>query len=56
MGELSDRFAELMARMAKSDADLYRTIGEQNASVRKLVDEIVPTEEENTTSGTPYTT
>jgi hypothetical protein len=28
MGELSDRFADLMARMAKSDADLFRTIGE----------------------------
>ena len=42
MGELSDRFAELMARMAKSDADLYRTIGEQNASVRQMVDDLVP--------------
>ncbi len=44
MGELSDRFAELMARMAKSDADLYRTIGEQNASVRQMVDDLVPPE------------
>jgi hypothetical protein len=42
MGELSDRFAELMGRLAKSDADLFRTIGEQNASVRQLVDEIAP--------------
>jgi len=42
MAELSDRFAELMARMAKSDADLYRTIGEQNASVRQMVDDLVP--------------
>ena len=42
MGELSDRFAELMARMAKSDAELYRTIGEQNASVRQMVDDLVP--------------
>ena len=42
MGELSDRFATLMARMAKSDADLYRTIGEQNAHVRQMVDELVP--------------
>ena len=42
MGELSDRFAELMARMAKSDAELFRTIGEQNASVRKMVVDLVP--------------
>ena len=41
MGELSDRFAELMARMAKSDAELFRTIGEQNASVRQMVDDLV---------------
>jgi hypothetical protein len=40
MGELSDRFAELMARMAKSDADLFRTIGQQNARVRQMVDEM----------------
>lgn len=40
MGELSDRFADLMARMAKSDADLFRTLGEQNASVRQLVDDL----------------
>jgi len=45
MGELSDRFAELMARMAKSDADLFRTIGEQNASVRKMVDDLAPAAE-----------
>jgi hypothetical protein len=42
MGELSDRFAGLMARMAKSDADLFRTIGEQNASVRQMVDDLAP--------------
>ena len=29
MGELSDRFAELMARMAKTDAELFRTIWQQ---------------------------
>lgn len=40
MGELSDRFAELMARMAKSDAELFRTIGQQNASVRQMVEEL----------------
>ena len=42
MGELSDRFAELMARLAKSDADLFRTIGAQNASMRELVDDFAP--------------
>ena len=40
MGDLSDRFAELMARMAKSDADLFRTIGQQNATVRQMVDDL----------------
>ena len=47
MGELSDRFAELMARMAKTDAELFRTIGEQNASVRQMVDDLAPASEEN---------
>jgi hypothetical protein len=47
MGELSDRFAELMARMAKSDAELFRTIGQQNNSIRQLVDEFSPTGEGN---------
>ena len=46
MGELSDRFADLMARMAKSDADLFRTIGEQNASVRQMVDDLAPAAED----------
>jgi len=45
MGELSDRFAELMARMAKSDAELFRTIGEQNVSVRQMVDDLAPVQE-----------
>lgn len=40
MAELSDRFAELMARMARTDADLFRTIGQQNANVREMVDEL----------------
>lgn len=40
MGELSERFAELMARMAKGDADLFRTLGEQNAAMRQLVDDL----------------
>jgi hypothetical protein len=42
MGELSDRFGELMARLAKSDAELFRAIGEQNATVRRLVDDLAP--------------
>ena len=40
MSDLSSRFAELMARIAKSDAELFRTIGEQNSAVRQLVDEV----------------
>ncbi|MEA5391851.1 hypothetical protein VB738_11345 [Cyanobium gracile UHCC 0139] len=44
MGELSDRFGELMARMAKGDADLFRTVGDQNAAIRQLVDEVAPAE------------
>ncbi|MCP9826980.1 hypothetical protein KBZ19_00550 [Synechococcus sp. L2F] len=44
MGELSDRFGELMARMAKGDAELFRTVGEQNAAIRQLVEEVAPAE------------
>jgi hypothetical protein len=40
VAELSERFAELMARLSKSDADLFRTLGEQNASVRQMVEEL----------------
>lgn len=40
MAELSERFAELMARLSKSDAELFRTLGEQNASVRQMVEDI----------------
>ena len=50
MGGLSDRFAELMARMANSDADLYRTFGEQNTSVRQLVDDLVPRDDTTSAS------
>jgi hypothetical protein len=42
MGELSDRFAELMARLAKSDAELFRTVGAQNANFRQLLDDLAP--------------
>ncbi|MFM1800571.1 MAG: hypothetical protein RLZZ117_2849 [Cyanobacteriota bacterium] len=45
MGELSDRFGELMARLANSDAELFRAIGEQNATVRQLVDDLAPVAE-----------
>ncbi|MBM5816393.1 MAG: hypothetical protein FJ083_07345 [Cyanobacteria bacterium K_Offshore_surface_m2_239] len=31
-----------MARLAKSDAELYRAIGDQNATVRELVDDLAP--------------
>jgi hypothetical protein len=39
MGDLSDRFGALMARMAKGDAELFRTVAEQNAAIRELVEE-----------------
>ena len=42
MAELSERFAALMARLAQSDAELFRTLGEQNASVRQLLEEGAP--------------
>ena len=42
MGELSDRFGDLMARMAKGDAELFRAVGEQNAEIRQLVEELAP--------------
>ena len=42
MGELSDRFGDLMARMAKGDAELFRAVGEQNAAIRQLVEEVAP--------------
>ncbi len=44
MADLSRRFAELMARMARTDADLFRTLGEQNAAVRQMVDEVLPSD------------
>ena len=40
MAELSERFAELMARLSKSDAELFRTLGQQNASVRQMVEDL----------------
>jgi hypothetical protein len=58
MGELSDRFGELMARMAKGDAELFRTMGEQNAAIRQLVEEVAPADpsgalEASTLNGSP---
>lgn len=47
MGELSDRFAALMARMAHSDAELFRTIGAQNANLRQMVQELADPEAES---------
>ncbi len=58
MGDLSDRFGQLMALMAKGDADLFRTVGEQNTAIRQLVEEITPAQPEGplkamAPSGTP---
>ncbi len=53
MGELSDRFGELMARMAKGDADLFRTVGDQNAAIRQLVEEMAPAEAIGALGGSP---
>jgi hypothetical protein len=51
MGELSDRFAAVMARLAQTDADLYRAIGAQNASMRLLVDDLAAAVPESAESG-----
>jgi hypothetical protein len=55
MADLSRRFAELMARMARTDADLFRTLGEQNAAVRRMVEEVLPSDgvEPAPTAGAP---
>ena len=37
MTELSEKFGNLMARMAKTDSELFRTIGEHNKSVTEQV-------------------
>lgn len=44
MSDLSQRFAELMARIARSDADLFRAVVEQNSAVRRMVEEVLPQE------------
>ena len=42
MSDLSKRFEELMARMARTDARLFRTIGAQNAALRKIAEDMEP--------------
>ena len=37
MTDLSDKFGALMARMAKTDAELFRTIGDHNRAVTEQV-------------------
>ena len=37
MADLSDKFGALMARMAKTDAELFRTIGDHNKAVTEQV-------------------
>lgn len=53
MGELSDRFGQLMARMAKGDAELFRTVAEQNAAIRQLVGEVAAPDPAAVLSGAP---
>lgn len=49
MSDLSEKFGNLMARMAKTDAELFRTIGEHNRSVTEQVMDL--TQEEPPTDG-----
>jgi hypothetical protein len=42
MTELSSRFAELMARLSKSDADLFREVASQNNELRSIANDLVP--------------
>ena len=42
MSDLSKRFEELMARMARTDAKLFRTIGEQNAALHGIAQDMGP--------------
>lgn len=42
MSDLSKRFEELMARMARTDAKLFRTIGEQNATLHQIAEDMQP--------------
>ena len=40
MSDLSRRFEELMRRMARTDAQLFRTIGEQNAALCRIAEDV----------------
>lgn len=42
MNDLSKRFEALMARMARTDAQLFRTIGEQNAALHRIAEDMEP--------------
>ena len=42
MSDLSRRFEELMARMARTDAQLFRTIGAQNAALHRIAEDMQP--------------
>lgn len=42
MSDLSKRFEALMARMARTDAQLFRTIGEQNAALHRIAEGMEP--------------
>ena len=42
MSDLSKRFEALMARMARTDAQLFRTIGEQNAALHRIAEDMQP--------------
>ena len=42
MSDLSKRFEALMARMARTDAQLFRTIGEQNAALYRIAEDMEP--------------
>ena len=45
MTELSEKFGSLMARMAKTDAELFRTIGDHNKAVTEQVLNLTTEEE-----------
>ena len=42
MSDFSKRFEALMARMAHTDAQLFRTIGEQNAALHRIAEDMEP--------------
>lgn len=42
MSDLSKRFEELMVRMARTDAKLFRTLGEQHAALYSIAEKMQP--------------